>query len=319
MQINNIFAKTSIISKNNIFAKTSNNKLATKIQNSIVSKNKDKKKAEMDKINETLNKPSQSNVLSTVCSLNDLYEPVEEYFKGLSFFTKNYEACSDALKGNNLSEDDKKALQNFDPALNLNNLSENDKKMLQTTMNLDEKVILYETSSNCISGMDQYINSIKPNESKLISSFGAQTNENISSIAINSVEQFGITPTNNFTFEQIFGKIDKPTYMKIVHDSENHDNNITSTEVLKNIGGGVPCNEIEVSSGKYISLDQALKSLNNNMTFDQVLNEVKKSENKFYKNVVTKLDDINFKYGDVNNKDFVKKLDMDSYEIDTYA
>lgn len=63
MQINNIFTKVSIISNHNKF---NQNKLAIKIQNNIVSKSKDKANEEINKINETLNKSSQSNVFSTV-------------------------------------------------------------------------------------------------------------------------------------------------------------------------------------------------------------------------------------------------------------
>ena len=74
MQINNIFTKVSIISNHNKF---NQNKLAIKIQNNIVSKSKDKANAEINKINETLNKSSQSNVFSTVCSIDDLYEPID--------------------------------------------------------------------------------------------------------------------------------------------------------------------------------------------------------------------------------------------------
>ncbi len=39
----------------------------------------------------------------------------------------------------------------------------------------------------------------------------------------------------------------------------------------------------------------------------------------FDNNVVTKLDDINSKYGQVNDPDFLKKMDENSYLIDSYA
>lgn len=95
MQINNIFTKTSIFPNHNKF---NQDKLSTKIQNNIALKNKGKENAEINKINETLNKPLPSHVLSTVCSIDDLYQPIEDYFKGLSYWAKSYKTYDDVLR-----------------------------------------------------------------------------------------------------------------------------------------------------------------------------------------------------------------------------
>lgn len=253
MQIKNIFTKTSIISNQN--------KLTTKIQNNIVSKNKDKEKAGINKINETLNNSSQETQVSSAGLALDtiyaLYSQIEQGFKDLSTQTKIYEVCSKVLQDDKVSEDDKKTLQGLiqDIPLSENSsecLSEDDKKMLQGFANFTKEMILDHTSSDYISKQDEYIRSITPTVNKLFTSFNAETNINISSISIKSMEQFGLMPSDN-------------------------------------------------------------------MDFDEVLKEVKNAEKNFYENVVLKLDDTMFKYGGVNNKDFMEKLDTESYVIDTHA
>jgi hypothetical protein len=125
-------------------------------------------------------------------------------------------------------------------------------------------------------------------------------------IAVSSVEQFGVTASNNINFDQLFnikGNLNTMKFSNAIKPNNNmnsdqsQSNNITfNSEVFSN----------------------ALK-LSDNINFDQVLDGIKNAENKFYNNVVKKLDDINNKYGDVNNSDFVKKMDANAYSIDSYA
>ncbi|WP_026882465.1 hypothetical protein [Clostridium akagii] len=310
MQINNIFAKTSII--------TSQNKLNTKIQKNIVSKNKIKVNTEMKRINEILNKPSKSHVLSTVSSIDDLYQPIEDYFKSLSTTTKTYETYSNLsqkLQNNTLSDDDVKSLQDLGfikSNTNINTLSDDDKKSLEKTLqtgeNFEKVLIMDFTSSNAISDMDKYINNIKPSVNKLFESLNAETNVNINSIAVDSVEQFGLKASNNMNFDQLFSVNNKDVNTMQLSSDINANNSENSYKSFES--NGITLNT-EVFSN-------ALK-LSDNINFDQVLDGIKNAENNFYKNVVTKLDDINSKYGDVNNSDFVKKIDANAYEIDTYA
>lgn len=310
MQINNIFAKTSII--------TSQNKLNTKIQKNIVSKNKIKANTEMKRINQILNKPSQAHVLSTVSSIDDLYEPIEDYFKSLSTTTKTYETYSNLskkLQNNTLSDDDVKSLQDLGfikSNTNINTLSDDDKKSLEKTLQTGEdfeKVLIMDfTSSNAMSDMDKYINNIKTSVNNLFSSLNAETNGNINSIAVNSVEQFGLTASNNMNFDQLFSVNNNDVNTMQLSSDVNANNNENSYKSFES--NGITLNT-EVFSN-------ALK-LSDNINFDQVLGGIKNAENNFYKNVVTKLDDINSQYGDVNNSDFVKKMEANAYEIDTYA
>lgn len=317
MQINSMFNRTSIISNHNKF---NQNSLATIIQNNMASKTKDKEKAEISKINttlnETLNKSSQSHVLSTVSSIDDLYEPIEGYFKGLSFCTNRYETLSNLsqkLQSNTLSDDDIKSLQDLGLMKNnsyINTLSDDDinsiEKSLQSGENFFKVLIMDNTSSNAISDMDKYITNIGPTLNNLFSSFKAETNVNISGIGVNSVEQFGLTPSNNMNFDQLINANAVNTIQ--LSNSLKPSNNTNSDKVFESTGNII---NTEVFSN-------AIK-LSDNIDFDQLLGNIKNAENKFYNDVVTKLDDINFKYGDVNNQDLVKKLDQNAYVIDSYA
>lgn len=311
MQINNIFTKTSIFSNHNKF---NQDKLATKIQNNITLKNKGKENTEIDKINETLNESSPAHVLSTVSSIDDLYEPIEGYFKSLSLCTKSYETYDDLskkLQNNTLSDDDMKSLQDLGLIKsNTNTLSDDDKNLLEKSLQGGEdfyKVLIMDfTSSNAISDMDKYINNITPTANKLFADLNAETNVHISSISISSVEQFGLTPSNNMNFDQFINGNDVNTMQ--FSNTLKPSNNMNSDQLFESNG--------DITNTELFS--NALK-LSDNINFDQVLDEIKNSENSFYNNVVTKLDDINSKYGDVNNSDFVKKMDANAYEIDTYA
>ncbi|MDD3224170.1 MAG: hypothetical protein PHX70_05600 [Clostridium sp.] len=80
------------------------------------------------------------------------------------------------------------------------------------------------------------------------------------------------------------------------------------SELNSDTGNNLNTNSMLVTSLESIGLKS-----NNNMNFDQVLNEIKSSKGYFYKNVISKLDDMNSTYGNAPNKDATKKTDIDLY------